>query len=152
MRYPQWVAHHPRTTIACRVSLFPGFFVCLCRYSSPLLFNNDEVHGGSPHGAGTISGSDGSRMPSDLEKEVGAISRDASLAYPLFFVNSFLFPTSTRKRFYLRRPFWTRSRSQLSQLSSLLPPPIVCAFTFLSRRERSISAGRRFASNSLLLL
>ncbi|CAM9938367.1 unnamed protein product [Laminaria digitata] len=39
-------------------------------YSSPLLFNNDEVHGGSPHGAGTIAGSDGSRMPSNLEKEI----------------------------------------------------------------------------------
>ncbi|CAM9554865.1 unnamed protein product, partial [Ectocarpus sp. 12 AP-2014] len=37
-------------------------------YSSPLLFNNDEVHGGSPYGAGTLAGGDGSRMPSDLEK------------------------------------------------------------------------------------
>eukprot|EP00752_Nemacystus_decipiens_P009169 g8190.t1 len=39
-------------------------------YSSPLLFNNDEVHGGSPYGAGTIAGPDGSRTPSDLEKGV----------------------------------------------------------------------------------
>ncbi|CAM9724425.1 unnamed protein product [Ectocarpus sp. 6 AP-2014] len=39
-------------------------------YSSPLLFNNDEVHGGSPYGAGTLAGGDGSRMPSDLEKGV----------------------------------------------------------------------------------
>ena len=39
-------------------------------YSTPLLFNNDEVHGGSPYGAGTIANGDGSRMPSELEKKV----------------------------------------------------------------------------------
>lgn len=27
-----------------------------------------KVHGGSPYGAGTIAGGDGSRMPTDLEK------------------------------------------------------------------------------------
>jgi len=36
-------------------------------YSSPLLFNNDEVHGGSAYGAGTIANGDGSRQPSELE-------------------------------------------------------------------------------------
>jgi NAD(P)H dehydrogenase (quinone) len=39
-------------------------------YSTPLLFNNDEVHGGSPYGAGTIAEGDGSRMPSELEKKI----------------------------------------------------------------------------------
>ncbi|CAF2074166.1 unnamed protein product, partial [Rotaria magnacalcarata] len=36
-------------------------------YTSPLLGNINEVHGGSPYGAGTIAGSDGSRQPSELE-------------------------------------------------------------------------------------
>ena len=31
------------------------------------LFNNDVVHGGSPWGAGTLSGGDGSRQPSAME-------------------------------------------------------------------------------------
>lgn len=34
------------------------------------LSNVEEVHGGSPWGAGTISGSDGSRQPSELELKV----------------------------------------------------------------------------------
>lgn len=58
-----------------RVRVLLTAFLGKCRYSSPLLFNNDEVHGGSPHGAGTIAGSDGSRMPSNLEKEVSLIYR-----------------------------------------------------------------------------
>ncbi|EGV61166.1 flavodoxin-like fold protein [Yamadazyma tenuis] len=36
----------------------------------PLLTNLDEVHGGSPWGAGTFAGADGSRQPSDLEKKI----------------------------------------------------------------------------------
>lgn len=39
----------------------------------PLLTNLTEVHGGSPWGAGTIAGGDGSRQPSALEKEVAEI-------------------------------------------------------------------------------
>ena len=39
-------------------------------YSTPLLFDLKEPHGGSPYGAGTLAGPDGSRMPSDLEKQV----------------------------------------------------------------------------------
>lgn len=39
-------------------------------YSTPLLFNNKEVRGGSPWGAGTIADGDGSRMPSDIEKQI----------------------------------------------------------------------------------
>jgi len=39
-------------------------------YSSPLLGNMDEIHGGSPYGAGTYAGSDGSRKPTDLELKI----------------------------------------------------------------------------------
>jgi NAD(P)H dehydrogenase (quinone) len=39
-------------------------------YKDPKVFAYDEVHGGSPYGAGTIAGSDGSRQPSQLEKDV----------------------------------------------------------------------------------
>lgn len=39
-------------------------------YSTPLLFNMDEVHGGSPYGAGTFAAGDGSRQPSELEQNV----------------------------------------------------------------------------------
>ena len=39
-------------------------------YATPKLFNMDEVHGGSPYGAGTIAGGDGSRQPSEHEKKV----------------------------------------------------------------------------------
>lgn len=37
------------------------------------LSNVQEVHGGSPWGAGTISGSDGSRQPSELELKIHEI-------------------------------------------------------------------------------
>ena len=36
-------------------------------YSNPALFKMDEVHGGSPYGAGTLADGDGSRQPSALE-------------------------------------------------------------------------------------
>ncbi|KAJ6119193.1 hypothetical protein N7523_003473 [Penicillium sp. IBT 18751x] len=36
----------------------------------PLLTNLDEVHGGSPWGAGTFAGADGSRQPSALELQI----------------------------------------------------------------------------------
>ncbi|KAI5954406.1 hypothetical protein KGF54_002181 [Candida jiufengensis] len=35
--------------------------------------NVSEVHGGSPYGAGTLAGGDGSRTPSKLEREVAEI-------------------------------------------------------------------------------
>ncbi|CAL9735487.1 hypothetical protein MOSE0_H07184 [Monosporozyma servazzii] len=37
------------------------------------LANIDELHGGSPWGAGTLAGADGSRSASDLEKRVASI-------------------------------------------------------------------------------
>lgn len=65
--------------------MLESLFLCWCmddmawhgRYSSPLLFTNDEVHGGSPYGAGTLTNGDGSRMPSDLEKSVRQIETRA---------------------------------------------------------------------------
>lgn len=39
-------------------------------YSSPKLMDMDELHGGSPYGAGCLAGPDGSRQPSQLEKDV----------------------------------------------------------------------------------
>ena len=34
------------------------------------MFKLDEVHGGSPYGATTLAGGDGSRQPTELELEV----------------------------------------------------------------------------------
>ncbi|KAK1225580.1 flavodoxin-like fold protein [Marasmius sp. AFHP31] len=39
----------------------------------PQLTNLSEVHGGSPWGAGTFAGPDGSRQPSELEKEIAQL-------------------------------------------------------------------------------
>lgn len=39
-------------------------------YTHPGFQNMDELHGGSPYGAGTYAKGDGSRQPSDLEKEI----------------------------------------------------------------------------------
>eukprot|EP00304_Pavlova_gyrans_P001412 CAMPEP_0206040322 /NCGR_PEP_ID=MMETSP1466-20131121/5311_1 /ASSEMBLY_ACC=CAM_ASM_001126 /TAXON_ID=44452 /ORGANISM="Pavlova gyrans, Strain CCMP608" /LENGTH=267 /DNA_ID=CAMNT_0053414995 /DNA_START=56 /DNA_END=859 /DNA_ORIENTATION=+ len=39
-------------------------------YRDPKVFSNDEPHGASPYGAGTLAGPDGSRQPSELEKGV----------------------------------------------------------------------------------
>jgi len=39
-------------------------------YTTPDLMNLTEVHGGSPYGSGTLSGPDGKRQPTDLEKRV----------------------------------------------------------------------------------
>ncbi|KAI0044780.1 benzoquinone reductase [Auriscalpium vulgare] len=47
----------------------------------PLLTNLNEVHGGSPWGAGTFAGADGSRSPSALELEIGAAQGKAFYAH-----------------------------------------------------------------------
>lgn len=39
-------------------------------YTDPSLFNMDEIHGGSPYGAGTYAGPKGDRQPSNLELSV----------------------------------------------------------------------------------
>uniref|UniRef100_K3W925 Flavodoxin-like domain-containing protein n=1 Tax=Globisporangium ultimum (strain ATCC 200006 / CBS 805.95 / DAOM BR144) TaxID=431595 RepID=K3W925_GLOUD len=46
-------------------------------YRTPLLSNLDEIHGGSPWGAGTIAGADGSRQPSDLELEIARVQGES---------------------------------------------------------------------------
>ncbi|KAG6603033.1 NAD(P)H:quinone oxidoreductase, type IV [Phytophthora cinnamomi] len=46
-------------------------------YRSPLLFNMDEIHGGSPWGAGTLAGGDGSRQPSKLELDVAKVQGES---------------------------------------------------------------------------
>jgi len=47
-----------------------GCIIVPIGYSSPLLFNMDEIHGGSPYGAGTFAGPTGARQPSKLELDV----------------------------------------------------------------------------------
>lgn len=59
-----------------------GYKTAFCKYSflssqnpstdlSPALLSNlEEIHGGSPWGAGTFSGGDGSRQPSKLELDI----------------------------------------------------------------------------------
>ncbi|KAJ3021220.1 hypothetical protein HKX48_008986 [Thoreauomyces humboldtii] len=42
-------------------------------YQCPILNDNSEVIGGSPWGAGTIAGGDGSRQPSEKELEIGVV-------------------------------------------------------------------------------
>lgn len=44
-----------------------GMIIVGLPYTSPGLSNISEVRGGSPYGAATIAGSDGSRVPSELE-------------------------------------------------------------------------------------
>jgi NAD(P)H dehydrogenase (quinone) len=39
-------------------------------YSAQGLMRLDEVRGGSPYGASTLAGTDGSRQPTELEKEL----------------------------------------------------------------------------------
>uniref|UniRef100_K3WM09 Flavodoxin-like domain-containing protein n=1 Tax=Globisporangium ultimum (strain ATCC 200006 / CBS 805.95 / DAOM BR144) TaxID=431595 RepID=K3WM09_GLOUD len=46
-------------------------------YRSPLLFNFEEIHGGSPWGAGTYAGPDGSRQPSKLELDVAKVQGES---------------------------------------------------------------------------
>ena len=47
-----------------------GMIIVPIGYSNPALMSMDEIHGGSPYGAGTYSGPDGSRQPSRLELNV----------------------------------------------------------------------------------
>ena len=65
------------TTVANAMSTFTHhglIFVPLgYKYTCTQLGNLDEVHGGSPWGAGTIAGPGGSRQPSALELETAHI-------------------------------------------------------------------------------
>jgi NAD(P)H dehydrogenase (quinone) len=46
-------------------------------YRSPLLFSFDEIHGGSPWGAGTYAGPDGKRQPTELELKVAKVQGES---------------------------------------------------------------------------
>ena len=50
--------------------LHHGMMVVGVPYSCAELMQIDEVAGGSPYGAGTITGGDGRRMPSDVERRI----------------------------------------------------------------------------------
>lgn len=50
--------------------LHHGMVIVGVPYSIPQLTNMDAISGGSPYGASTITGGDGSRMPSDDELEI----------------------------------------------------------------------------------
>jgi NAD(P)H dehydrogenase (quinone) len=49
-------------------------------YRTPLLASNDQVHGGSPWGTGTIANGDGSRQPSELELEIAKVQGESFAA------------------------------------------------------------------------
>ena len=57
------------TTIASfhTTLLHHGMLIVGCPYSEPRLVNMSEITGGSPYGAGTLAGGDGSRLPSENE-------------------------------------------------------------------------------------
>lgn len=51
----------------------------------PLLTNLEEVHGASPWGAGTYAGADGSRQPTDLEKQIAQVQGENFAEFVLRF-------------------------------------------------------------------
>ena len=55
-----------RGSLAC----CPAYIFIMPGYTSKVLVDNSEVIGGSPYGCGTITNSDGTRMPSEKELEV----------------------------------------------------------------------------------
>lgn len=67
--FPFFVFFLHRLTAISQLSHHGLMFVPI-GYTNTALFSND-VHGGSPYGAGTLSG-DGTRFPSDLELEIAA--------------------------------------------------------------------------------
>jgi len=57
------------TTIAVNTTHFAhhGMIYVPLGYTDPTIFNMDEMHGGSPWGAGTFAGPNGERQPTALE-------------------------------------------------------------------------------------
>src|SRR3712207_4002524 len=47
--------------------LHHGMIIVGCPYSEQRIMNMDEITGGTPYGASTLAGSDGSRQPSENE-------------------------------------------------------------------------------------
>ena len=66
--------------------LHHGMLIAGVPYSCPELSGASEVTGGSPYGAGTIAGGDGTRLPSEREKTIARFQgrHVASLAVRLF--------------------------------------------------------------------
>lgn len=54
----------------------------------PEITNLEEVHGGTPYGAVTFAGADGSRQPSDLEKKIATIQGEDFVVQASKFVTS----------------------------------------------------------------
>ena len=54
----------------------------------PDLTNLDEVHGGSPYGAATLAGADGSRQPSVLEKRIASTQGEVFAKSAIKFVHT----------------------------------------------------------------
>ncbi len=50
--------------------LHQGMIIVGCPYSCQALMNMSEITGGSPYGAGTLTGGDGSRQPSENELKI----------------------------------------------------------------------------------
>jgi NAD(P)H dehydrogenase (quinone) len=67
---PQHGGHETTITSSHATLLHHGMVVVGVPYSLPELTDNSEVLGGSPYGAGTIAGGDGSRSPSPKELAV----------------------------------------------------------------------------------
>lgn len=65
--------------------LHHGMVIVGLPYAAAGLSNISEVRGGSPYGAGTIAGADGSRMPSDLELDLARFQGEhvAKIAHKL---------------------------------------------------------------------
>ena len=65
--------------------LHHGMVIVGLPYAAAGLSNISEVRGGSPYGAGTIAGADGSRTPSDLELELARFQGEhvAKIAHKL---------------------------------------------------------------------
>lgn len=65
--------------------LHHGMIIVGVPYSIPQLTNMEEISGGTPYGASTVTGSDGSRMPSNNELEIARFQgeRVAKLAIKL---------------------------------------------------------------------
>ncbi|MDA8060411.1 MAG: NAD(P)H:quinone oxidoreductase [Nitrospiraceae bacterium] len=78
---------HETTIASFHTTLFHhGMVVVGVPYSCPELSGSTEVTGGSPYGAGTIAGGDGSRTPSQREKAIARFQGGhvASIAVRLF--------------------------------------------------------------------
>jgi hypothetical protein len=91
------------------------------------LTNLSEVHGGSPWGAGTFAGTDGSRQPSALELEVAEIQGMNIFGVDLGFTDAYV-PIQAR-------PSTPRSRGGYRKA---LLPPRVGPRTFISPDQHQL--------------